>query len=55
MMHYVAALYDHLVRSKQTDLADGLPPMLAPFQPHLTSCYLMREVSALTICSACSG
>lgn len=28
MMQYVAALYDHLVRSKQIDLANGLPPVL---------------------------
>ncbi|MFZ4539587.1 Rpn family recombination-promoting nuclease/putative transposase [Propionivibrio sp.] len=28
MMQYVAALYDHLVRSKAIDLADGLPPVL---------------------------
>lgn len=28
MMQYVAALYDHLVRSKVIDLADGLPPVL---------------------------
>jgi predicted transposase YdaD len=28
MMQYVAALYDHLVRSKSIDLADGLPPIL---------------------------
>jgi hypothetical protein len=28
MMQYVAALYDHLVRSKTVDPADGLPPVL---------------------------
>ena len=28
MMQYVAALYDHLVRSKSIDLAAGLPPVL---------------------------
>ena len=28
MMQYVAALYDHLVRAKVIDLADGLPPVL---------------------------
>jgi hypothetical protein len=28
MMQYVAALYDHLVRGKTIDLADGLPPVL---------------------------
>ena len=28
MMQYVAALYDHLVRSKAIDLANGLPPVL---------------------------
>lgn len=28
MMQYVAALYDHLVRSKAIDLAQGLPPVL---------------------------
>lgn len=28
MMQYVDALYDHLVRSKAIDLADGLPPVL---------------------------
>ena len=28
MMQYVAALYDHLVRSKVIDLSDGLPPVL---------------------------
>ena len=28
MMQYVAALYDHLVRSKVVNLADGLPPVL---------------------------
>ena len=28
MMQYVAALYDHLVRAKTIDLADGLPPVL---------------------------
>ena len=28
MMQYVAALYDHLVRGKSIDLADGLPPVL---------------------------
>ncbi|MBV5334158.1 Rpn family recombination-promoting nuclease/putative transposase, partial [bacterium] len=28
MMQYVAALYDHLVRSKAIDLTDGLPPVL---------------------------
>ena len=27
MMQYVAALYDHLVRGKTIDLADGLPPV----------------------------
>ncbi len=27
-MQYVAALYDHLVRGKVIDLADGLPPVL---------------------------
>ncbi len=27
-MQYVAALYDHLVRGKAIDLADGLPPVL---------------------------
>ena len=28
MMQYLAALYDHLVRSKAIDLANGLPPVL---------------------------
>lgn len=28
MMQYVAALYDHLVRSKAIKLKDGLPPVL---------------------------
>lgn len=28
MMQYVSALYDHLVRSKAVDLANGLPPVL---------------------------
>lgn len=28
MMQYVAALYDHLVRTKAIDLADGLSPAL---------------------------
>ncbi len=28
MMQYVAALYDHLLRGKAIDLADGLPPVL---------------------------
>ena len=28
MMQYVAALYDHLVRSKAIDPANGLPPVL---------------------------
>jgi hypothetical protein len=28
MMQYVAALYDHLVRGKVIDLADGLSPVL---------------------------
>jgi hypothetical protein len=28
MMQYVAALYDHLMRSKTIDPADGLPPVL---------------------------
>ena len=28
MMQYVAALYDHLVRSKAVNLTDGLPPVL---------------------------
>ena len=28
MLQYVAALYDHLLRSKAVDIADGLPPVL---------------------------
>ena len=28
IMQYVSALYDHLVRSKTVDLAQGLPPVL---------------------------
>jgi len=28
IMQYVAALYDHLIRSKQIDLVSGLPPVL---------------------------
>jgi len=34
MMQYVAARYDHLVRSKAIDLVDGLPPVL-PIVPDI--------------------